>query len=175
MLLANLPNSYNSLINALEGRPEEDFLNLVKGKLNDKYRKRVNNVDTIEVIQDRALKIRNRKHMRTSQNMLECYFCKKKRHVKRECRKYKAWKNKNEKVNKVTDNNLCFNTNTRVHMKDSWFIDSGATSHMTNNRDFFNKDFINITDKVTVANGKKPELKVSDQVPLNVLLEETKD
>lgn len=46
MLLGSLPDSYNSMINALESRPEKDLtISLVKGKLIDEYRRRTSNSD----------------------------------------------------------------------------------------------------------------------------------
>ena len=34
-----------------------------------------------------------------------------------------------------------------------WFIDSGATTHMTNNLDFFEEIDQTKTDKISIANG----------------------
>jgi len=60
MILGSLPDSYNSLINALESRPEEDLtLSLVKGKLIDEYRRRISNFGEMNEIQDKVLKMRD--------------------------------------------------------------------------------------------------------------------
>lgn len=72
---------------------------------------------------------------------------------------HKNWKERNEKANKVTENDLCFNTNQEKYVKEFWYIDSGATSHMTNNRKFFNVSFTEAYDKVMVANGKEVKVK----------------
>lgn len=163
MLLGSLPDSYNSLINALESRPEKDLtISLVKGKLIDEYRRRMSNSAVTNETQDKALKTRERgQHTKSRQDAVECFFCKKKGHMKKECRKYKAWKEKSEKANKATadKDNLCFNTDNKGYFRELWYIDSGATSHMTNNREFFNEIFTNIEDKIIVANGKEANVK----------------
>lgn len=98
MLLGCLPDSYNSLINSLESRPEKDLtINLVKGKLIDEYQRTSNFAVTSET-QDKALKTREKgQHTKSKQDAVECFFCKKRGHMKKECRKYKAWKEKSEK------------------------------------------------------------------------------
>ena len=88
----------------------------------------------------------------------DCFFCEKSRHFKSECIKYKSWKNKQEKTNKVSEQNPEKSSNeycwlvkasdtilggARLGGKipkeklDSWFVDSGATSHMAQIKDFF--------------------------------------
>jgi len=165
MILGSLPDSYNSLINALESRPEEDLtLSLVKGKLIDEYRRRVSNSVEANEIQDKVLKTRDSgKYTKPRHKLAECFFCKKKGHMKKDCKKYRAWKEKNEKANAATadrnnKDNLCFNTSNEDDTRKSWYIDSGATSHMTNNREFFDKTFTSVEDKVTVANGKEAKI-----------------
>lgn len=83
--------------------------------------------------------------------------------MKKDCKKYKAWKEKNEKANTATadrndKDNLCFSTNNEDDIRKSWYVDSGATSHMTNSREFFDKTFTSVEDKVTVANGKEAKV-----------------
>lgn len=59
MLLDSLPDSYNSLINALESRPEKDLtISLVKGKLINEYRRRTSNSTVIREAQDKVLMTR---------------------------------------------------------------------------------------------------------------------
>lgn len=77
----------------------------------------------------------------------------------KECRKYKAWKEKSEKENKATTDkdNFCFNIRRHNNLRELWFgyVDLDATSHMTSSREFFDEVFRNVEDKVTVTNGKK--------------------
>lgn len=162
MILGSLPDSYNSLMNALESKPEEDLtLSLVKRELIDEYRRRISNSVRANEIQDKVLKTRDSgKYTKSRKDLAECFFCKRKGHIKKDCRKYKAWKEKNEKTNTATANkddkdNFCFSTINEDDSRESWYVDSGATSHMTNSREFFDKTFTSVEDKVTVANGKE--------------------
>lgn len=51
-----------------------------------------------------------------------------------------GWKKK-ETANKVIgedkDTHICFSVSKRTRKEQMWYIDSGATSHMTNNKEFF--------------------------------------
>lgn len=125
ILLESLPDSYDPLVTMLEEREEGFSLSLAKSKLIDEYKRR-----------------KNTKVQVTSGG--ECYFCKKKGHFKQECEKYIAWKQNKAKV-----------FNTSGTMKDNyWIMDSGATSHMCNNRDFFENLNCEKKGKVKFADTK---------------------
>lgn len=126
----------------------------------------------------------------------ECFFCKRKGHFKRECEKYIAWKQKQEKANKVSHvkeeehssfalrEHMCFTacSSSENMQNKGWIVDSGATSHMCNNRKFFEdlnydqkgkvqfagkEEFTDVEEigfgKITVINnGKETVIKVTD-------------
>lgn len=146
MLLCSLPESYNNLITALESRSEEELTTVfVKGKLIDEYLRRKNLLQASEESSDKALKTQKFKKYPSNkdQRNVDCFFCKKTGHIKKDCRKYGAWKEKQEKVNQVSRNpkgdkeEICFKVRCVQGSNNAWYIDSGATSHMTNNRNFF--------------------------------------
>lgn len=93
MLLSSLPRSYDTLITALEAR-EEDDLNFafVQQKVLAEYQRRNNNLNDES---DSALTVKS----------VECYFCKKTGHMKKDCTLYKTWLSKQgEKENQNTLN-----------------------------------------------------------------------
>ena len=151
LFLSSLPESYGTLITALETRPEADLtIELVKNKLLEEYVRRNSNSGDTYSSEQNALKTTGG-HSRVvaakpaTHKPITCYFCKKPNHIKKECRKYIEWKRKNpdHKAKTVSeyvhvaddvDLDLCFRACGTV-LKDAWCIDSGTTSHMCNNRE----------------------------------------
>lgn len=89
-------------------------------------------------------------------------FCHKLGHFKHDCFKYKKWKSnkdKTEKTNAAKGENertgsVCFNVDEAESHQDTWYVDLGATSHMTYNQRFFDVlERKNMRD-VTLANGQ---------------------
>lgn len=163
MILSSLPRSYDTLVTALETRPEADLtLSLVQSKLLAEYnrRKETNGGDTSEAI------------LKTTDKGITCFFCKKKEHARRDCTRYKTWKEKQkegnkvskvegnqtskpEKLNKIEQNqDFLFMVITNSHT--DWVVDSGATCHVASNEQCFmslNRTVHN--NNLNVANGEK--------------------
>ena len=59
-----------------------------------------------------------------------CFFCHKKGHMKKECTLYKAWLLKNNKKGTYSSN-VCSEVNSVTVPIDTWWIDSGATTHVS--------------------------------------------
>src|SRR6218665_3567628 len=94
LFLSSLPDSYGTLIKALETRPEEDLTTeLVKGKLLEEFKRRSNVFPMQNELESKVLKMT--KTEVKPKPPLTCFFCKKPNHVKKECRKYIEWKKKN--------------------------------------------------------------------------------
>lgn len=168
MLLVSLPSSYNYLITALENRPEAEFTSeLVKSKLIEEHKKRVdsqeifdNSESVLKVVHD---------YKKSNNNKQTCYFCKKTGHIRPECRKFARWlerqKLKEESAKHVMEDEVDF-SNMAVHRtsecclygsvenkEKSWIIDSGASSHMTNSKEFFINFNENTKGSVTLADN----------------------
>lgn len=158
IMLSNLPDSFGTLITALETRNEDELtLELVKGKLLDEATRRQNSKGEPQE-QSKVLKVVYKNKLgsnpsKEQSNTYTCYFCKKQGHLKKNCIKYQKWKEKNptksiqkasQVINKGTradasTSEACFhveNGDISWH-KNDWCIDSGATSHMSNNKSFF--------------------------------------
>jgi transposase InsO family protein len=164
MLLSSLPETYSTLITALESRPDTELtLGFVKGKLIDEYKRRKGVPDSED--SNRALRALQKKNS-DGESDRSCFFCKRSGHFKQDCFKYKKLKannEKREKVNEVKDKNersgsVCFNVYERKNQKDIWYIDSGATSHMSNDESFFKTLEKRKMRDVTVANGQSAKV-----------------
>ena len=173
--LSSLPDSYNILITALETRPETDLTQeLVKNKLLEEYKRRTQ-TDKVTDGLAAALKITREQKQSTPSTPSTnagtnymCYFCKKPNHIKKDCRKYLQWKSKNpvHKAKTVShedqsetddssfDSHDCFMVGSPAH-EDSWYIDSGATSHMCGNREFFSGLDEQHKVQIALADGQK--------------------
>lgn len=167
MLLCSLPESYNTLIVALETRAEDDLtVELVKSKLIDEAHRRRNTKSVTDDV-DKALKSKacsKGSFVKKNAEKMNCFFCKKPGHLKKDCVKYKKWKTK-ESVKKVSEpctensEHLCFGVTEGIRDTGSWFINSGATSHMANSRHFFH-DFSACTEKnVKLGDGNYTDVK----------------
>ena len=149
----------------------------------------------------------NKKNNNSRQEGRSCYFCKKAGHINPDCRKYKTWKSKNcNQANAVKEDSTTtgetlfmtvesvftkqqenfeyarFSVKAKKNYSNTWFVDAGATSHMTISKDFFIdfdsniKGFVRLADpdKVSkiegkgsgaikfIVDGKQTQLKIKD-------------
>ena len=88
---------------------------------------------------------------------LKCFFCKKFGHMKRNCRRYKHWLDKQKAKGKKNTVSVVYESNSLEILSNTWWLDSGATVHVTNSLQGFktkrvpNKDDL----KVFVGNGER--------------------
>lgn len=155
MLLSSLPKSYDTLITALETRTETDLtFAVVQQKVIAEYERR-QHAEATGVSQERMLKtVSSKDFKKSTSNTMKCFFCKKTGHMKQECRKYIAWKEKHpDKVNIVDSSRSTDSLFTIGIRSDSWILDSGATRHVTNDPSFFTSLDRSYLDRIEVANG----------------------
>lgn len=144
ILLSSLPETYNTLVTALEGRPEEDMkLDYVKGKLLDEWRRR-NQSEVQENFCEKAMKSvvqpENRRKVK------QCYYCRQDGHFRWNCpilmEQAEVSVQKQSQAKSVrrshpesdsNNRNVCFTTRTgsEVSKESRWIIDTGCTKHMT--------------------------------------------
>lgn len=177
ILLSSLPETYNPLIAALEGRPEEELkMEYVKGKLLDEWRRRCEKEEENEAKALRTAFQRAEVGNRTEYIKRECFHCHREGHIRRDCPMLTTERrDSNDRRQREDDSatgsswrgsrgHVCFTTTTvDINMSDGWLIDSGCTKHMTG-------DIGNLTnvsrrrEEVCLADGKKISVRASGAV-----------
>lgn len=89
VLLGSLPESFDTLVTALESRENELTTAVVEQRLLDEWKKRKDR-NSSETSGAMALHVKNKPKNKDRQD-IECYFCKEKGHFKPKCLKYKKY------------------------------------------------------------------------------------
>lgn len=169
MMLRSLPDSYSGLVTALESRPEADLtVSFVKQKVLDEYQRRS---ERSAHSGEKVMKMQSK-----GQKKKLCYYCHKPGHFRKDCKllqqhqqqQQQHSKKSEEEVPKsgkqdkkkksdakqvaVSDPDLCF-TAASVRHRSCWYIDSGCSSHMSNDRSFFVKLDAGVRTEVVLADG----------------------
>lgn len=169
VMLSSLPMSYGTLINVIEGYPKEQItVDFVKSKLRDEWRRRQECQEFQSGPSDeKALKVSAKsdsggkpKAADLKKKSVLCHFCQEEGHFIRDCPLMAKMKEvlKSEgsaKVNLVaevrSDKEVCLMAMAACE-SNRWYLDSGATSHMT-------------SDKSVLSNwssAKQPEICLAD-------------
>lgn len=142
MILRSLPDSYSGLVTALESRPDADLtLQLVKSKLLDEYERRKDRSGGSSS-ETKAMKTGVRSSA-TAVSEKTCFFCKKKGHLRRNCRLFQAKQKQDNSEEKKSETPKAKQVTSAVlfmvgsNQRSKWIIDSGASSHMTSDKQFF--------------------------------------
>ena len=178
LLLSGLLDYYEALVTALDVQDADELtLEYVKGKLVDKYKRKMESSSKNSSKSETALKaynnskFKNKTKKKESNDNLketrECFICKRKGHLKKDCRIWLARmaelkknekghtaKTAREEEDGTSDNEKAFVVYKSDMSTNAWYIDSGATSHMTNNKHFFTSFDDTKEDKISLANGQ---------------------
>lgn len=177
LILSSLPKSWLGIITALEVRKDTELnLTLVNSKLIDEGMRR-RNFSTVK--EESVLKVERSKgrydhkkkegensnsSFQSNKSNVFCYFCKKRNHIMRDCRKFKEYSEKNH-ANMIEENEneefvLSINEEKIYEIKSAdnsteWTLDSVATSHISNDKTLFS-ELVQIKDKsMKLANGER--------------------
>ena len=179
-LLASLPDSYSTLVTALESLEKVPTWAMVTEKLIH-FEDKLKSAES-EFPEEKVLYTKKRYHNYSKKNSYKCYECGGENHIRKNCPSLKQRKknfhgkpvvntvssNDNEGIillaSSVSALNICVNRNDFV-------IDSGATNHMCFDKSLF-KNISNIDENISVKVGDGSSLPVEGKgdVRINIKL-----
>lgn len=163
LLLAGLPDVYQPMIMGLESSGLAITADLVKTKLLQDIRKS----DNAALYVNRS-KINSQNAKQTSDKSSKankgprCFICNKYGHVSKYCRSKKKEKKSNENSGYVAVFSASMSNDN------GWYVDSGASMHLTMHRDWLYDEIPPLVDTIKVADDKKLTVKACGKVKLNV-------
>lgn len=148
IILRSMPESYHTLISVLVSRPEAELtIDVVKATLLSKHKRR----KSLGIIEDNESAMR----INISKSNVECFFCHKSGHYRADCPQYSEWRKrknfrqKRERARMVLDNSEPNDDDSTSEIelqhayiatdevsKSSWYLDSAASSHMSDDVHF---------------------------------------
>lgn len=165
LLLAGLPEEYAPMIMGIESSGMNISSDAIKTKLLQDVKSESN---------ESALLSKSRKF----KNKIKCFKCDKLGHIAKNCRAKINYKEKGSKFqNKFNrEENALFTSFVAKDSFDSndWFIDSGASAHMTKRNDLIST-FYSSNNEVTVANNNRLKVKGTGDVRMNVRKNDSTD
>lgn len=159
VLLCSLPEEFDSLITALESRESNLTLDYVKQRLQHESLKQSESDKKEESafkasrggFKKFSVKDGDRNGVRKEKRT--CYGCGLVGHLKRDCRKKSEDKRVEAKKANASSDEFCFHVSDQNKRSTCWFIDSGATNHMSANQDQF-ENLRKINRKVYLADDR---------------------
>lgn len=154
IILASLNEDYDMIVTALEARDEDKLsVSEIKAKLLDESERRKQKVASDSTT---ALKVTRcfKNRAKNNQTNVKCYSCGEMGHYSRDCEKKstKTESSKSHKAGFVMENNLALHLSNN-DVFSGWCIDSGATCHISNDKEAFSSLNLGIQEEIKVANG----------------------
>ena len=186
-LLASLPDSYNTILTAMEAQDKIPSWDMVTEKLLNEEQKTVSK-RSIQIKDENQALVGMTNNAVYSKKIFKCYHCGKPGHIKKNCRLWKKQEDESKNVSRAhtakagtsrttgddADSDSCGMLATLLTAADtmkSWIVDSGASRHMCGNVTCFERylDLQNPID-IQVGDGRVVKATGIGSVNLNVKL-----
>ena len=168
-LLAGLPESYDVLVTALESGSDTvpAALEMVTERL---LREEQKLKDREEADESKKLLVAKGKKQFT------CHYCKKPGYFKRDCWEFAKAQQQSSKGNgkrQSFEDAMVISNALVARSRNDWIVDSGATSHMCNDRSMFTEyEQLRSDEKVTLGDGSTLDITGEGTVDVDMLLDD---
>lgn len=150
LLLCGLPDEYKPMIMAIESSGVTISSDFIKTKLTQEAVSKIGDSDKMKVNALFTKKNNNNRYRSKNQNQkkdVKCFICGREGHYAAKCPD-----NSIKKTGSVNVSYVCSAVLQKIKTND-WFVDSGASAHMTHRRDLIRNTREVIGADVTCANG----------------------
>ncbi|KAI8440645.1 hypothetical protein MSG28_001854 [Choristoneura fumiferana] len=166
LLLSSLPQDYDALVSNLETACMAKKLSseLVRTRLLQEELRKASLCENVPVAGS-AFVSRD-----GSKRLIICNYCKRPGHISAKC-----YRRKRDSKNKENKTSTFFAPAFLAHDQ-GWYIDSGASTHMCNNKDLFHKlNKCNSHHKITIANDTQLQCEGVGEIELNTAVRKIND
>lgn len=166
LMLGGLPVEFDPLVMGLEATHDKLSSDAVKARLlSEDYRKGVAGTSNNDVA---ALALKKVDRFIRPKKEIICYKCGKAGHIKPKCPQIKT--EKRTKPGKKAEDKLLLAASFVAGNfdKDSWFVDSGCTTHMSMRKDWYSEYTGNVSKEIVIANNQKLYGKGSGEITINL-------
>ncbi|XP_052757808.1 uncharacterized protein LOC113516220 [Galleria mellonella] len=162
LLLAGLPDDYKPMIMALESSGVPISADSVKTKLLQEIKSSESTALYVNKNYGNKGRQKNEKPYKPSKGP-RCFNCNRYRHISKNCKSKKKEQNTNRDSGYVA----VFSATTKNN--NGWYIDSGASMHMTMRRDWIYDEIPPPISNIKIANDKMLPVKSCGKLNLNVI------
>lgn len=155
LLLSGLPESYQPMIIAIESSGIKICADSVKSKILQDVKMNENQTSAFAINQN----FKKKGNKKQFQKGPRCYCCNKYGHISTDCKSKKG---------KVESSSYAAAFMATDNSSDAWYVDSGASVHMTRYSDLLSNQKEPVIKTIKVANDKSLPVKCSGQVSLDV-------
>ncbi|CAH2102026.1 unnamed protein product [Euphydryas editha] len=161
LMLAGLPDTYKPMIMGIESSGVKISADMIKIKLLQEIKSIDSDTTVLYTKHSKFNKPNNNKNQKKGPR---CFNCNRYNHLSKDC-----WFKKNKKEQSNNNSGYVAVFSATAHNDNGWYIDSGASMHMTMRQDWLYDDVPPPITSIKIANDKMLPVKRCGKVDLQVI------